>query len=438
MKKYYGLDSWETSRRRLRPHRAANPDLYEFSFLARVSSEEEKRERQIFAQLGFTLDPGAEQMMERLLRRREHGKEDMPNPFLQDTRGQMILYQQKAGQHGFYLVLKNLRSSIVVHGAVEKDALVEFTKAQQDLLGMEKSGPIQNTDYIETKELDEYAAYGLLLFAKLCREKGKALPTRIGRKESSVTAREVPVPDPVRDFLDGVERFVEHGDVDPDLPRIDVVPHLSVSGEDLTLVFLVGNEGERKIQPRNLTDLAQRAYDLTGLTLQQTVLDFGRQNVTRTGKKALWYLCLVLNAGGLSKEAKPLEKIALSGWKLDLFYDTMEGESICLNGRQIEVGRQEILCDLTIHEMEEGLLVTGQMPRRFAGERGDYALTKTNLSRLTEEERRTMKLLKPVTGDDGRICFAVSQDERQAFETRVLPALYQSRYVRVRKEMPGD
>ena len=78
--------------------------------------------------------------------------------------------------------------------------------------------------------------------------------------------------------------------------------------------------------------------------------------------------------------------------------------------------------------------VTGTRPVRYKGVDHDYALTKNALTKLTTEEAKSLTMLDAVTGPGGKVHFAVSKDEMDTFEKRVLPALLSCPGIHVRKE----
>ena len=442
MREYFGTEHWRRNRR-LRPNSGGLQVPEHFDWMevekkerTQVKTADKEQESGDGSRLfeGFELQDGALVAAYLILATgTTDGADQLRDPVPDGRIGAMELQIGKnvSGQQivRFHMPLVRDNLYVILRGVLVDQKLAGFTEEVHQITDGHVEPQGSATDLMETRKLDGFAMVALLMLARAIEEHGNLLSPDSG------TDAQPSGEDPAQAFMDAAANEAEHHAPDPDLPQVELVPYLSTRLGKMTLSFEAGNAGEQKVPLTNLSDFVRAAGECRALSLADEIrIDFSRQKMTPVSERLLHFLTMVVEKGE-TKDAKTAAGIELAGWTMDLFYQAAEGQHVRLNRRRdLRIGRDAISCNLVIHEISDGALVTGTRPVRYKGVDHDYALTKNALTKLTTEEAKSLTMLDAVTGPGGKVHFAVSKDEMDTFEKRVLPALLSCPGIHVRKE----
>lgn len=225
----------------------------------------------------------------------------------------------------------------------------------------------------------------------------------------------------------------------------------------MTLSFKINRIGSRQFIVKNITELldAVRSGGTYALGKRDSI-DFGKEDFTEDSARYMQYLLRRVGSIGAFNEQlanrnpyyyTPYVGVSkeeeLSGTSLDLFYEAAEGgtaeyqnKSAGIKG-EIRIAHETPKVDMNIGRIGDlngklaGVMVSGTCPVVIQGATGSYVLTDRALSRISDEEKRTLEPFQSVSSGDGSFRFQVGRANLQEFYYRALPAFLENPMITV-------
>ena len=240
-------------------------------------------------------------------------------------------------------------------------------------------------------------------------------------------------------------------------PRVTILPRITLDKGEAKLSFKVGVDDKKQVILKNLREFASAVEREAKYSLSKTVsADFSAMTFTEDSLRWFAFIQRRISETDMVNDRlqsrsygywdapatiNVLHQDELKGALLDRFYEAADGTACEFQDRRqrkagmIGVGHADMNIRLTAQRLADvngnflGVAVTGSMPVLLKGGSDNYLLNERSLSRLNEEEARTLRPFQSAADESGDIRFLIGKNRLAEFYYRIAPRLLESPYV---------